>query len=143
MSKSYKIVASDGTPEDLVTMSYEELDNLKEELEQWRDGMMGTNLESSEKYNMLDEAVNALEECQAPEPETWPHNEARISYSDMVPKRKRRNPSRAVRLANATGRLQAVIDFYQSLDEQPDEVTELVEHLEQHVIEVELPGMYG
>jgi hypothetical protein len=44
-----------------VKESCTDIEDLKDELEQWRDGMSGTNLESSNKYSMLEEAVSVLE----------------------------------------------------------------------------------
>lgn len=38
-----------------------ELESLKEELESWRDGMTGTNLENTEKYQTLESSVDALD----------------------------------------------------------------------------------
>jgi len=40
---------------------YSELEGLKEEMESWRDGMQGTGLENSNKYQMCEDAINALE----------------------------------------------------------------------------------
>lgn len=39
-----------------------DIEELKDELEQWRDGMDGTNLEMSFKYGQLDEAIDLLDE---------------------------------------------------------------------------------
>jgi prefoldin subunit 5 len=40
-----------------------EVESLLEELQQWMDSMTGTNLESTGKYQMLDEAVSSLQEA--------------------------------------------------------------------------------
>ena len=42
----------------------EEVDSLFEEIESWADGMQGTNLESSFKYEQLEECMQYLEEIQ-------------------------------------------------------------------------------
>jgi len=42
-------------------IDYSEIDSLKEEIENWKNGLEGTNLESSDKYNQLEEAVHNLE----------------------------------------------------------------------------------
>lgn len=39
----------------------EEVTLLKDELEQWRDGMEGTNLENSATYEKLNEAIDELD----------------------------------------------------------------------------------
>ena len=42
----------------------EEVDSLFEEIESWADGMQGTNLENSFKYEQLEECMQYLEEIQ-------------------------------------------------------------------------------
>jgi len=39
-----------------------EVGNLLEEMSSWRDGLEGTNLEHTYKFELLDEAVNSLEQ---------------------------------------------------------------------------------
>jgi len=39
----------------------EEAQAIKEELENWRDGLTGTNLENSDLYSKLEEAVDILD----------------------------------------------------------------------------------
>lgn len=141
--KSYKPITSTGVPEDLVETAISDLLEISDEIEQWKSGMEGTNLESSERYSMLSEAYDTLSNVQAPEPDEWPHPEARVSYTEYHPKRKNRSPSRAMRVENATGRVAALIDFYESLDDA-EEHSDLIEELREIAdISVELPGMYG
>jgi hypothetical protein len=45
-------------------VSLEDVESLRDELESWRDGMSGTNLENTEKYSMLEEAISALESVE-------------------------------------------------------------------------------
>lgn len=47
----------EGIKEDVVS----EIQGLKEEMENWRDGLQGTNLEYSEKFNQLEECISVLE----------------------------------------------------------------------------------
>lgn len=51
------------TPEEMGALSFDcsDLDNLKEEMESWRDNMAGTNLESTEKYDAVSEAADNLD----------------------------------------------------------------------------------
>lgn len=42
-------------------IDYSDLDELKSELENWRDGMSGTNLEHSNKFSMLEEAISSID----------------------------------------------------------------------------------
>jgi len=47
---------------DAVRDAASDVGEVKEELESWKCGMEGTNLENTEKYGQLDEAVNLLDE---------------------------------------------------------------------------------
>jgi chromosome segregation ATPase len=47
--------------EEEVSEDYGEIEGLKEEMENWRDGMQGTNLESSSKYEDLEAACENLD----------------------------------------------------------------------------------
>lgn len=40
----------------------EEINDIKSDLENWRDGLQGTNLENSDLYSRLDEACDTLDE---------------------------------------------------------------------------------
>lgn len=142
--KTYHLVKFDGTPEEIVTSAISEIEEVKEELQNWMSNMEGTNLESGEKYSMLSEAVDTLEAVSFNEPEEWPHSMTRITYSQSYPKRKNRSPSRAVRLSNAADRVAAVADFYESLDNGEEDYSELLDELREIVeLQVEIPGMYG
>ena len=41
-----------------------EIENLKTELEDWRDNMSGTNLETTQKFEELEEAIDLLDTAQ-------------------------------------------------------------------------------
>lgn len=41
----------------------EEMEELRDELQNWLDGLSGTNLENSNKAQMLEEAISNLEDC--------------------------------------------------------------------------------
>lgn len=40
--------------------AYREIEEIKDELDNWKSGMEGTNLESTEKYSQLEEAVDIM-----------------------------------------------------------------------------------
>ncbi len=40
-----------------------EIEALTDEMEQWRDNMQGTNLESTERYSRVEEAAETLRQC--------------------------------------------------------------------------------
>ena len=44
-----------------VNVDYSEIECLKDEIENWRDGMQGTNLENSDKFSQLEDCVSYLE----------------------------------------------------------------------------------
>lgn len=142
MSKSYKLVQDTGTPRDLVYNAIQDIEDMKGELEEWRDGLEGTGLSGSEKYSSLSEAIDTMEQVNISTPHEWPHTTARISYTFSTPRRTKRRPSRQVRFDNAMSQIQAVIDFYSNLDDA-EEHRELIDELENCIVSVEIPGMYG
>lgn len=139
---AYKSEVREGTPEQLVTDAVSEYESLAEELRSWASNMEGSNLEGGEKYQALDEAASTLENVSMPEPDEWPHSEAKITWHESVPRRKKRSPSRAVRVDNARARVEAVRSFYEDLDDADDH-QDLIGQLQEIEIEVEIPGMYG
>lgn len=142
--KSYKQVKGEGTPENLVTSAISEIEEVKEELQNWMSNMEGTNLEQGEKYSALSEVVDTLEAVVFTEPDEWPHKLSVITYINHVPKRKNRTASRSVRLSNASMKIAAVADFYEGLDNGEEEYQGLLDELRKIVeLEVEIPGMYG
>ena len=140
--KTYKTVRGDATAEDLISEVFSEIEQLADEIGSWRDGMSGTNLESSEKYQALDEAHHALTSVTMPEPDEWPQAKARIPYSESIPTRKKRQPSRMVRLHNAIMKVTAVIEFYESLDNPPEDLIGELREIEELEF-LELPGMFS
>lgn len=43
------------------SQAYDEINELKNELDSWKTGLEGTNLENSQKYSQLEDAIDALE----------------------------------------------------------------------------------
>ena len=137
--KSYKSELIEGTPSSMVEDAVSEIESLAEEIEQWKSTMESTNLASSEKYQMLETAYEELSSVSN-NIEEWPHDEVRVTCYISVPKRKKRSPSRSVRLENANAKINAVKEFYENLDGDYSEITDALEEM---VKEVEFPGMYG
>lgn len=48
---------------DLINQGVDDAAGVLEELETWKEGMSGTNLESTEKYSTLDSAVDAIRDA--------------------------------------------------------------------------------
>jgi len=137
--KSYKFELIEGTPSSLVEDAVSEIEELASEIKDWKSKMEGTNLEGSDKYQTLDNAHSELSEVSN-NIEEWPHDDVRVTCYISVPKRKKRSPSRAVRLENANAKINAVKEFYENLDGDYSEITDALEAM---VKEVEFPGMYG
>jgi hypothetical protein len=137
--KSYKSVAIEGCPSSLVDDAVSEIQDLVQEITDWKSGMEGTNLENSEKYQLLDNAESELSSVEN-DIDEWPNDEVRITCYITMPKRVKRSPSRAVRLENANAKIGAVKDFYESLD---GDYSEIIDKLDGMIKEVEFPRMYG
>lgn len=132
-----------------------EVESLLDEVQSWKDGMEGTGLESTSKYEALEDAEQYLETAndtlgQGVDNIPRELQEKEVSYPVW---RKRRMP-RHLRLSNAVCKLHAVVDCLAHaadvgfcLDEDDTGLVEdWVEDLNNAVDEleaVEFPGMYG
>lgn len=47
-------------------LDFSDLDNLKDEMDNWRDNMSGTNLENSQRYQDVEEAADTLDNVDVP-----------------------------------------------------------------------------
>lgn len=152
MSKSYRYEPRSGTVS-AVEDAYSEIESLGEEMRAAVDNMSGTNLESTSKYETTSEAADALEGITQPSvPEAVA--ELAINYSEAVNRRKNRGTSRAVRLSNASGVLEAakeacenwLADSANAEHDDRGDVEEFVNDLDSMISDcesVEFPGMYG
>lgn len=136
--KSYKAELRQGTASALVEDAVAEMNQLGEELQEWADSMPD-NLQGGDKYSTITEAADTLSSRQV-DIDEFPCDEVSIPYTIYLPKRKKRSPSREVRLGNAISMIQAVIDFYSGLD---DDYSEIISELEELAEEVEIPGVYS
>lgn len=98
--------------------SESDVDELKGELESWRDNMQGTNLEGTDKYQTLDESVQTLENCVG-----------NIGNADL-------DTFRYSDLASPEENAQ---ELAEAIDRLVDSLNEIVGELEG----VEFPSMYG
>lgn len=138
MMKSYKAELRKGSPSGLVEDAVSEMNELGDELQEWADSMP-ESLQGGEKYSTLCDSADTLKGRELNIDE-FPCDEVSIPYTIYLPKRKKRSPSREVRLGNAIAMVQAVIDFYNGLDE---DYSEIVSELEELTEEVEIPGVYS
>lgn len=138
MMKSYKAELRQGTASALVEDAVAEMNAIGEELQEWADSMP-ESLQNGDKYSTLTDSADTLTGRQVNVDE-FPCDEVSIPYTIYLPKRKKRSPSREVRLGNAIAMIQAVIEFYSGLD---DDYSEIISELEELTEEVEIPGVYS
>jgi len=62
MAKNKSRAARFGEAVSTVQEANSEIESVKEELENWRDGLSGTNLENTEKFKQLETAIEGLDE---------------------------------------------------------------------------------
>lgn len=67
-------------------VDFAELESLTEEIQSWRDGMQGTNLENTEKYSTLDETASTLENIEPSIDEVSDFSDIEQRISDLEDK---------------------------------------------------------
>lgn len=126
-----------------------ELADLRDDLVSWRDGMSGTGLENTSKYEEVDEAANALEgvdleSYDVPDEVSEIMVEARPAYDDRL----EQSMSRDKRLANAVAWLTAIhdeLDGNPNIEDESGEVRVWLDEVQQAVDDLEgvtIPGMF-
>lgn len=110
-----------------------EIECLRDEVIEWKDGMEGTGLENTYKYQMLEDAETSLESVD--ELQSSNLNEYEL-LSDMleieidVSQIKKKRLARHHRLSNAINQLQAVLDTVEGLiDETNDNINDDVHNV--------------
>ena len=136
----YKAATSEWSVEDALK-NYSEIQELTEEMESWRDNLQGTGLESTGKFSEVEEAADTLansssecesqvdgvvEKIQSFAPSLL---EEKVSVILQVTRSKRKSPSRAVRLSNATASIGVARDH---LVERLDQIKILISDGEEH-----------
>ena len=139
-----------------------EIEDLRDEMQEWVDNMSGTSLENTSRYEMAEEAASQLDRVDDvcfdaiwdAIPENFESTEEELKalafvYSIYVSKDKRKGPGRAYRLSNAinhiTGALQTLRDYLEEKEEAED-ILAAIDEVESQVQELEdvvFPGMFG
>ena len=130
MGKNKKMMKEVTTLDAAFSMGCDEIGSLAEEMGEWRDNMSGTNLESTSKYEDVDETASSLENIhgnlegqEMPNVmQSWP-----VEYSYIRPYGKK-PMSRYDRSSMACSALQAITDTFQiildALEEKREGITE-------------------
>lgn len=147
--KAYKAVQQKSDLTSAVEGAFAEVESLASEMSEWRDSLE-ESFSHTEKYSQVSEAADLLESATDPSLDL---PQADVVWTEYVPRRKRRNPSRASRLGNATSALNASVEVLRGLseeegitEEQSQEYNEFAEEIEGLAGELELvefPGMFG
>lgn len=152
--QNYKVVSCKGTLDSAVSDAFSEAESLRDEMEEWKDSLEGTNFERSDKFERISEAYETLNDnCESPDVSDW-LGAFEVEWAEGRKKSiKRRGPSRAARLGNAVQALNAAIDVLREIEEDEelpqdkrDEARELANDIEGKKDEldgVEFPGMFG
>jgi len=123
-----------------------EVQDLIEELQSWHDGMDGTNLEYSQKYSDLEEAIDELERVASTLQDIdLPENSDGLEAQWNEPKVGKRGYSRSVRAGNIGSMLEAIADALEEegdSQEYQDARSELLD-ASSDLGNVMFPGMYG
>lgn len=127
MSK-YKSVNRESELQDCLDLT--DIEELKDEMEDWVSNMSGTGLENTNKYSMAEEAASTLENAESinfdeiweciPAEEQEKLKTTKITYSEFVPRAKRQSTSRSTRLSNIIGRVRAGLEYLQNLVDEQD-----------------------
>lgn len=148
---------------DAISRAKEEVTSLKEELESWHDGMEGTNLENTQKYCTLEDAISELDEIKT-ELDSFGYGDLPEDVDMVVWKPLPRKASRAARASYAAVILESaaiVLAEWEDKHPEPGEddekageqwdihvgaCKELAADLDaqaERLQGVEFPGMYG
>ena len=149
---TYKPQAQQTTIAAAVGDAFSAIQELRDEMVESKENME-EKLSHTDKYARIEECIETLEsECDNEPDVPESVQELPVTYSEMVPARRGRGTSRATRLSNAIGMLEAARDYAQAwLDEEDrgdgaSEVESMVQDLENAISSMEgadFPGMYG
>ena len=137
----YKAVTEEWGVESAL-LNYPEIRSLAGEMESWRDNMQGTALENTGKFELVEEAVETLDN-NASECETQADSlvekirelapsllEEKISVILQATRSRRKFPSRSVRLSNTTAPIGVARDH---LNGRLDQIKTLIADGEEHL----------
>jgi hypothetical protein len=156
-----------GTVGGAIDEAFSEFEALAGEMREAADNMEGANMEHLPKYETTSAAADEMEGHTDAVDYEGDVGDLEITTTIMVPSDRRRQPSRAMRLSNAQGLLQAARDRCDEVEE-PDDIDDedaatqeqkeahqkavdlkeraeqLSQDLDEHCeFDVEFPGMYG
>ncbi len=133
--RAYKEIPASMLASEAILEAQSLTNDLLAELEQWRDGLEGTNLENSSKYSMLGDAVSTMGSINW---EVEPlAQDVRVAVTLLTPRRKKRRTARWARLNNIIAHLSAVVDTL------PEAKLEDLQSIISELESVEIPGMYS
>ena len=164
---SYKSVPTEFTVEEALDTL--EIQDLRDEMQEWVDNMSGTGLENTSRYEMAEEAVSELDRVDDIDfDEIWdaiPENciitaedlkAIKFTCSLYTPKSRKQHPSRSYRLSNAichiTDALEEMREYIDAkLDgkDTPEDIRKILEAIDsvessvQDLDSVDFPGMFG
>lgn len=112
-----------------------EFQSLRDEMGEWRDNMSGGNMEHLDKFQEVESAADTLDSFADDSPDV-PEALAGLACiaTIMVPTRKGRGTSRAMRCSNGVSLLQAAVD---ALDEHIETSQDRIKELEDEITEHE------
>lgn len=165
---AYKSVPIETTVAAAISDAFAEFTSLAEEMRETADNMEGANMGHLPKCEAASAAADELENHDS-EPDIPEFlGELKVSTFEQRNKNKRRANSRAVRLSNAQGLIQAARDAVQewhdnadaelekddsdakvdekenTLEDRKSEADQLIQDLDEHAeFDVDFPGMYG
>lgn len=141
---------SEATIEDMLDKS--DIEELRDELREWADNMSSTALSSTEKCQAVEAAADELDRVDEMDLDRLTELEGvkpllqdKVAYSDYRPYDKRRQPSRAYRLSNAIGRINAALDYLDQKLENDADYRSCADDIESNLSDLEnadIPGMY-
>jgi len=128
MTGAYKMEVQRITLADAIANGYSEIQQLRDEMNEWKDNLENGNLGHTDKFSRVEECAEALDSEADNEPsEELPADLVlkEVSVSVQVNRRKNKGPSRAVRCSNACAYLQVVCDelegIMEDLPTEPEE----------------------
>jgi hypothetical protein len=158
---AYKFQEVETTIGAAVPDAFSMFEELATEMRETADNMEGANMGHMQKCEDAGTAADELENHTELDVPSHIAN-VKMKYTEMVNKKKRRGPSRSVRLSNAQAMMQSARDAAQAfadaadanaedLDNLPpdqegtrEEVLQFIADLDEHCeFDVEFPGMFG
>lgn len=125
-----------------VSYALGEIQSLAEETREVVDGASGTPRESTQRIQTLDETASTLEGLEEPSIDEAIIME--VTFSEALPRSRRKGLSRASRRDNATSALDAAIQALTDADnENYQELIDDLERIKDEADGVEFPGMFG